>query len=92
MRTKHTANTMNTMRTMLLGSLLCLPLAAQKPKPIPTPSDRAPVPAATTPTVGQPAPTLRLNDHTGKLAAVGGVQKDGAWTVIAFYPKAATPG
>lgn len=43
------------------------------------------------PVVGQPAPTFKLNDHTGRGTAVGPTQ-DGAWTVLAFYPKAATPG
>jgi peroxiredoxin Q/BCP len=43
------------------------------------------------PEVGKPAPAFRLNDHTGKAVAVGpGATK--AWTVLAFYPKAMTPG
>ena len=29
-------------------------------------------------------------DHTGKAVSVGGPAK--VWTVLAFYPKAATPG
>lgn len=40
--------------------------------------------------VGKPAPTFRLNDHSGKLQTVGG--KSDSWTVVAFYPKALTPG
>jgi hypothetical protein len=50
-------------------------------------ADEAPVPA-----VGEPAPAFRLNDHTGSSAAVGGEREDGKWTVVAFYPKAMTPG
>ncbi len=46
--------------------------------------------APTLPAVGQPAPTFRLNDHTGELATVGG--EADRWTVVAFYPKALTPG
>ena len=42
------------------------------------------------PEVGQPAPSFRLNDHTGALQEVGGVSNE--WTVVAFYPKAMTPG
>jgi peroxiredoxin len=40
--------------------------------------------------IGEAAPALRLNDHTGKAIAVGG--ESDLWTVLAFYPKAATPG
>jgi hypothetical protein len=42
------------------------------------------------PTVGQPAPVFRLNDHTGKAVEIGG--EADAWRVVAFFPKAATPG
>lgn len=42
------------------------------------------------PEVGSPAPRFRLNDHTGRAAQVGGASR--TWTVVAFYPKAATPG
>ena len=51
---------------------------------------------ATTPTadkgpeLGKPAPTFRLNDQTGQAHTIGG--KSRAWTVVAFYPKAMTPG
>ncbi len=70
------------MRSTLLATLfVCLPLLAQEPTPKPETS---------TPAVGKPAPVFRLNDHTGKAVAIGGEAK--AWTVIAFYPKAATPG
>ena len=47
-------------------------------------------PAPKGPEVGKPAPTLRLNDHLGRAATVGG--KAEHWTVLAFYPKAMTPG
>lgn len=42
------------------------------------------------PTVGKAAPVFRLNDHAGKVVRVGGESK--TWTVVAFYPKAATRG
>jgi len=42
------------------------------------------------PVVGKPAPAFRLNDHTGRAVEVGG--KAEGWTVLAFFPKAATPG
>ena len=42
------------------------------------------------PEVGKPAPAFRLNDHTGRAVPVGG-QSD-SWRVVAFFPKAATPG
>ncbi len=47
--------------------------------------------APAAPKVGKPAPVLRLNDHTGKAVSIG-ANEDGLWTVLAFYPKAATPG
>jgi peroxiredoxin len=42
------------------------------------------------PEVGQAAPAFRLNDHLGKVVALGG--KRSTWSVLAFFPKAATPG
>ena len=42
------------------------------------------------PEIGKPAPSFRLNDHNGKVVEVGG--RCANWRVIAFYPKAATPG
>jgi len=42
------------------------------------------------PEVGKPAPVFRLNDHTGKIVELGGKSEN--WTVLAFFPKAATPG
>ena len=47
-------------------------------------------PKETGPVVGKPAPTIRLNDHTGSAVSLGGESE--TWTVMAFYPKAATPG
>lgn len=40
--------------------------------------------------VGKAAPVIRLNDHNGKAVRVGGKSKK--WSVLAFYPMAATPG
>ena len=42
------------------------------------------------PEVGQPAPAFRLNDQEGRIVEVGG--KSDTWTVLAFFPKAMTPG
>lgn len=42
------------------------------------------------PEVGKPAPTLRLNDHRGNIVELGA--KRANWSVLAFFPKAATPG
>ena len=61
-----------------LGS--AVPLASQRPAEPPAPAVR----------VGEPAPRFRLNDHEGRAVRVGGRSK--TWTVVAFYPKAATPG
>jgi len=47
-------------------------------------------PQAKRPEVGKPAPALRLNDHHGNIVELGG--KRANWTVLAFFPKAATPG
>ena len=44
----------------------------------------------TLPELGSAAPAFKLNDHEGKLVAVGGEVDH--WTVLAFYPKALTPG
>ena len=67
----------------LIGSLA---LAAQDPTPRPKPQ---PKPAAQA-TVGNAAPKFRLNDDGGSITSVGGTSK--TWTVLAFYPKAATGG
>lgn len=42
------------------------------------------------PVVGKPAPSFRLNDHEAEVVSFGG--KSDHWTVLAFFPKAATPG
>lgn len=42
------------------------------------------------PEVGKPAPPVRLNDHGGDIVELGG--KRARWSVLAFFPKAATPG
>ena len=65
---------------LLAAALLLAPLALQDGQEK----------ASQIPEVGKPAPTIRLNDHTGAAVSVGG--KAERWTVLAFYPKAATPG
>ncbi|MDP6929665.1 MAG: redoxin domain-containing protein [Planctomycetota bacterium] len=73
------------MRVELLSlALLFIPLAMQDPAPAP------PKTTVGQPKVGQAAPKFRLNDHGGAAVKVGGKSK--TWTVLAFYPKAATPG
>jgi len=78
------------MRSLILaGSLLLIPVALQDQDQDPEPAK----PAAAEPSipeVGQPAPKFRLNDHTGAAVAAGGPANN--WTVLAFYPKAATRG
>ena len=43
------------------------------------------------PKVGDPAPGFRLNDQDGQALSLAKATKD-TWVVLAFYPKAATPG
>ena len=43
------------------------------------------------PKAGDPAPSFRLNDQEGRVLSLAKVTKD-TWVVLAFYPKAATPG
>jgi hypothetical protein len=62
---------------LLLALLMLAPLAPQAGAP-------------KKPEVGKPAPSLRLNDHHGNIVELGG--KRANWTVLAFFPKAATPG
>ncbi|NOT28880.1 MAG: hypothetical protein HOP15_00365 [Planctomycetes bacterium] len=69
------------MRTLLLAPLLVL---------LTTGIQDTTKPAPKKPEVGKPAPALRLNDQGGKIVALGG--KRASWTVLAFFPKAATPG
>ena len=64
---------------LLAPLLLALPQAQDEPKPAPVVCE-----------VGKPAPAFSLNDHTGAKVSVGGEAE--AWTVIACYPKAMTPG
>lgn len=42
------------------------------------------------PKVGEAAPAFRLNTHEARTVAIGGKREN--WTVVAFYPKAMTPG
>jgi len=72
------------MRTVpVLAALVAAFAFAQEPEPEPA---RKPVP----PQVGEAAPAFRLNDHEGEAVSIGG--KSDKWTVLAFYPKAMTPG
>lgn len=41
--------------------------------------------------VGAKAPGFRLNDQHGKAVVLAETGK-GRWTIVAFYPKSATPG
>jgi len=71
------------MKIALLLSALTLSLAlprSQGNKP------QEPPPLA----VGSAAPAFRLNDHHGQTIAIGGKRE--TWTILAFYPKALTPG
>lgn len=72
------------MKLLVLAALAGLLTAALQDDPTKA-GKAAPMPA-----VGKPAPLLRLNDHTGKIATVGGKRDN--WSVLAFYPKASTPG
>ena len=65
----------------MFGALLALPLAFAQ--------DSAPAPS--TPKPGDAAPVFRLNDHEGDALSVGG-EREGKWAVVAFYPRAMTPG
>ena len=47
-------------------------------------------PADKGPAVGKPAPVLRLNNQDGVAVNLGG--ESDTWTILAFYPKAMTPG
>ena len=81
--------------TLLTLFVLGTPLAAlallgqASPAPQGKPSE-----APTRPQEGDNAPLLRLNDHRGEAVALGGDQSEQSrsWTVLAFFPKAATPG
>ena len=43
------------------------------------------------PKVGATAPAFRLNDHEGRATTLAEARK-GHWVVLAFFPRAATPG
>ena len=73
----------------LAAALLLVPLAVSFAAQEPT-QRRPDKPPPATAVVGQAAPAFRLNDHLGELVKVGGESKN--WIVIAFYPKAMTPG
>lgn len=47
--------------------------------------------APKTPKIGDKAPAIRLNDQDGRAVAIG-PRKDEQWSVLAFFPKASTPG
>ena len=51
-------------------------------------------PAPGLPEIGKPVPAFRLNDHLGSAISIAPDPKatEGNWTVLAFFPKAATPG
>jgi peroxiredoxin Q/BCP len=67
---------------LLAAALLCAapPAPAEEATPVPRPL-----------ALGDAAPPWRLNDDTGRAAALADA-KDKAWVVLAFYPKADTPG
>lgn len=69
--------------TTLPLALCAAALLFQDPAPVTQDVPRGPV-------VGRAAPAFRLNDFLGRTQAVGGEHE--AWTVLAFYPKAMTPG
>ncbi|MCR9245063.1 MAG: hypothetical protein NXI31_08520 [bacterium] len=70
----------------MAAAIWALAVAGHGQDPAPTPAKK-PAPAIA---VGKPAPAFRLNDDGGRLTKVGG--KTANWTVLAFYPKASTPG
>ena len=43
------------------------------------------------PKVGATAPDFRLNDHEGRATSLAEA-REGHWVVLAFFPRAATPG
>jgi hypothetical protein len=68
--------------TILAGALALAMCGLQEQEQVPA----RPLPLE----VAAPAPVFRLNDHTGKVVTIGGEQE--RWSVLAFYPKALTPG
>jgi hypothetical protein len=69
------------MKLSLIAAVLALFVAAPK---------ESAKQAIKKPEIGKPAPSVRLNDHHGNIVELGG--KRATWTVLAFFPKAATPG
>ena len=69
-------------KTLLACALLLAPFAVQDPAPTSKPSAG--------PGVGAAAPAFRVNGHDGVAVSIGGASD--TWKVLAFYPKAATPG
>ena len=71
-------------RTLLtLTALAGMMASTQDP-----PTAKTPAPARLA--IGKPAPSFTLNDHTGHAVQVGGQGEK--WTLLAFFPKAMTPG
>jgi cytochrome oxidase Cu insertion factor (SCO1/SenC/PrrC family) len=64
--------------------------AALAQEPVRPPAPPAPA-APAAPVVGAPAPGFRLNDQNGKAVRLADLH-EGGWAVVAFYPRAATPG
>ena len=76
------------MRTLLLSLLVAAPVALSAISPGPQDDDaKKPAP----PGVGDNVPALRLDDHEGKAVQLPAKEAEG-FTVLAFFPKAATPG
>lgn len=71
-------------KTLLLAGAAVLPLAFQNTVQEPMPKE---TPAVAS--VGAPAPKIRLNDQSGTPIQFGSPDR---WTVLAFFPRAATPG
>lgn len=67
-------------RLTLAAALLLSLVMSQDTNPTPPPALE----------VGAIAPALRLNDERGQAVSLGGERE--TWTVLAFYPKALTPG
>ena len=79
------------MRTRALNTILALGaigLGTLVPQDKPAEGPRGPE-------VGKAAPATRLNNHEGRGIRIAPPPKENdstAWTVLAFFPRAATPG
>lgn len=73
------------MRPALCALLAALPVLGLTQET--RPAEEKPAPA---PEVGRDAPSFRLNDARGEAVSIGGKRE--RWTVLAFFPKAMTPG